>query len=145
MAKAKKCDRCGKYYDDNFSFGKWLDYKYNGLLGPKSYDICNECAKDFEDFIANGDTPRKPDKYYGFKSGDTNDIVTLAKTMINIIGTYGQFTVADFYDYVGKECSYKDSFVGWDTPFGLKITINGVNEYYIEMPETNWSRDDAED
>ena len=46
MADAKKCDRCGKYYDEN-DRKLWL-YNYQGMRNNKSFDLCLECATDLE-------------------------------------------------------------------------------------------------
>ena len=65
MAKARKCDRCGKfyaYYDGNIEFknselsngviliNRDLD---NGYWERKSYDLCIDCMKKLEIFIKN--------------------------------------------------------------------------------------------
>lgn len=56
MAYAKKCDRCGKYYDDESSKDK--NFKVNGITVHKmalidacdhpihNYDLCDQCARD---------------------------------------------------------------------------------------------------
>lgn len=63
MANAKKCDRCGIYYDKN------TDHKTTGrLIGSiisgvatidrmcdrdKSYDLCDNCLTDLFEFLEN--------------------------------------------------------------------------------------------
>ena len=46
MADAKKCDRCGKYYDKN-DRKMWL-YNYQGMCYDKPFDICSECLTELE-------------------------------------------------------------------------------------------------
>lgn len=68
MARAKKCDRCGKlfeHYDGSkefkegeranavFLIDRDLDNKY---WGRKSYDLCPECMKKLENFVKGGGT-----------------------------------------------------------------------------------------
>lgn len=65
MARAMKCDRCGKfyaYYDGNIEFknselsngviliNRDLD---NGYWERKSYDLCIDCMRKLEKFIKN--------------------------------------------------------------------------------------------
>ena len=62
MAIARKCDRCGKFYDH---YSKGNKEKYNGVqrmyrdLGGsfrygESLDFCPECITAFDDFMING-------------------------------------------------------------------------------------------
>lgn len=66
MMRAKKCDRCGKFYDhydggSRFSGGckanalvlidRDLDKKY---WSRKTYDLCPACMGEFETFIRGG-------------------------------------------------------------------------------------------
>ena len=45
MADAKKCDRCGKYYDEN-DRKMWL---YNGKsVHTNPFDLCEECVTDLK-------------------------------------------------------------------------------------------------
>lgn len=62
MANAKKCDRCGSYYDSN------TEYKLKCTLGGhayiagiglmtanrnalESFDLCDACLSDFKEFM----------------------------------------------------------------------------------------------
>ena len=60
---AHKCDRCGKYYDNNVLF-KAEDiesativgvrarfYKNNNYGSDKAYDLCDDCIMDFYKWI----------------------------------------------------------------------------------------------
>lgn len=63
MADAKKCDRCGKYYDDESSKDK--NFKVNGITVHKmalidacdypihNYDLCDQCARDLFHWLCN--------------------------------------------------------------------------------------------
>lgn len=58
MSKALRCDRCGTYYqldisneDDDVAGVMVLD-KYGG--GRYNYDLCRECRKQFNDWLAKG-------------------------------------------------------------------------------------------
>lgn len=46
MADAKKCDRCGKYYDKNDR--KMLLYNYQGKRYDKAFDLCPGCVTELE-------------------------------------------------------------------------------------------------
>lgn len=62
MGIARKCDRCGKFYD---YYPKSYDVRYNGvqriyrdrgesLIHSMAYDLCPECMKAFDEFMAGG-------------------------------------------------------------------------------------------
>lgn len=62
MAIARKCDRCGKFYDH---YSKGVNTLYNGAqrmhrdLGgsfgyEKSFDLCPECMDAFDEFMIDG-------------------------------------------------------------------------------------------
>lgn len=56
MANAKKCDRCGKYYDQNKKYLLGREHvigirfespnKYNDRI-----DLCDECLEKIEEFL----------------------------------------------------------------------------------------------
>ena len=60
MADAKKCDRCGGFYEE-----KDRSFKVNGCLASRvrilgtngsfigDYDLCDQCARDFFHFLCN--------------------------------------------------------------------------------------------
>ena len=62
MADAKKCDRCGKYYDRSL---KDKSFKVNGETVYKAalinfsdghigeYDLCDQCARDLFHWLCN--------------------------------------------------------------------------------------------
>lgn len=61
MANAKKCDRCGSYYDKNTKHrttGRVIGGMISGIqtetrLGEKdcSYDLCDDCITDLFEFL----------------------------------------------------------------------------------------------
>ena len=62
MAIARKCDRCGKFYD---YYPKGYDIQYNGvqriyrdrgesLRHSTAYDLCPECMNAFDEFMSKG-------------------------------------------------------------------------------------------
>ena len=63
MALAKKCDRCGKFYD-HYPTGdklqnnaiKMVHKTAEGLIHgkEKSLDLCPECMKKFDEFMIKG-------------------------------------------------------------------------------------------
>lgn len=61
MAKAKKCDRCGAYFDSNKTYPQCLDF-YNLCIvyNPKwendtcYMDICDKCGKELVEWLQDG-------------------------------------------------------------------------------------------
>ena len=57
MASAKKCDRCGKYYDECTSTKRINDYRVKCIKIFTSYgpylelDLCEKCIDDLYDFL----------------------------------------------------------------------------------------------
>ena len=57
MASAKKCDRCGKYYDKCTSVKRINDCQVKGIKIFTSYgpylelDLCEKCIDDLYDFL----------------------------------------------------------------------------------------------
>lgn len=52
MAQAKKCDRCGKLYEDDVGYIPDITVKeYNHIYGEYRYDFCPECQKKLELFL----------------------------------------------------------------------------------------------
>ena len=57
MSSAKKCDRCGKYYDKCTSSKRINGYKVKGINIFTSYgpylelDLCEKCIDDLYDFL----------------------------------------------------------------------------------------------
>lgn len=59
MSVARKCDRCGKFYERNT--GKWEDYGARGVAysftinGPCTdiitYDLCDSCMDGLKEFM----------------------------------------------------------------------------------------------
>jgi len=66
MMRAKKCDRCGKYYEHYEGQAQFrASEKANALLlidrdldekywSRKTYDLCSECMKMLERFVRGG-------------------------------------------------------------------------------------------
>ena len=62
MASAKKCDRCGNYYDANTKYSRNMRYicglstlksrgfGYESVQGVE-YDLCDECLDSFYDWL----------------------------------------------------------------------------------------------
>lgn len=46
MALAKKCDRCGKFYDENINIMITFNHYYSGIL-----DLCPSCKDSFEKWL----------------------------------------------------------------------------------------------
>lgn len=76
MADAKKCDRCGRYYDDKNSKDRY--FRVNGIPIHQialidacdhhicEYDLCNECARDLFHWLCTQEEveyEEKDDKY----------------------------------------------------------------------------------
>lgn len=57
MSDAKKCNRCGRFYDAEYG-GRFLVIRKNLFYIPSPIiagDLCSNCLKDFERFLANKD------------------------------------------------------------------------------------------
>lgn len=64
MAKAYKCDKCGKYYSPNFyrrhgefcreSKPRYIVYELDndGNLSDYPHDLCGECQKELDDQLS---------------------------------------------------------------------------------------------
>lgn len=68
------------------------------------------------------DRDRRDDRYESRRSGYGHDDIILESRgeaedvltrMDEIIDTYGEVTVADMYDLIGKSCNYTDNKYGW--------------------------------
>ena len=55
MAIARKCDRCGAYYDG--TFGRITVESRDPEFVDEYYDLCRECKYELDDFI-NGVKPK---------------------------------------------------------------------------------------
>lgn len=59
MATARKCDRCGKYYDENKKYrydstmGTVIGLRFETLQGFNSsrIDLCDECLGKIKEFL----------------------------------------------------------------------------------------------
>ena len=48
---AKKCGRCGRYYDENqFSFAGSIKYERTGHI-TKNYELCPKCCNMLQTFL----------------------------------------------------------------------------------------------
>lgn len=52
MAEARKCDRCGKYYDNNDRL-LWL-YNSRPSTGNGPLDLCDDCIADLMKWLDKG-------------------------------------------------------------------------------------------
>ena len=61
MAAAMKCDRCGKYYDDNEATRQGItnisdstiiaiQYVYRNIAANR-FDLCDDCVRKLKDFM----------------------------------------------------------------------------------------------
>lgn len=89
MSVARKCDRCGKFYEKN-SVKWWLDggsiTRGINIIGSNNlisadYDLCDSCIEDFRDFMVNyddeeedknGEEGTKRDSKIGFVGNGSN-------------------------------------------------------------------------
>lgn len=55
MAIARKCDRCGKFYEDSSTRKHYINaFIYQGILmGDRMIDLCDECSAQLKAFISN--------------------------------------------------------------------------------------------
>lgn len=60
MATARKCDRCGGYYDQ-YDVREGLDVIEHKPLHDVLSDLCPCCKKDLEDFMNMGKVESKDD------------------------------------------------------------------------------------
>lgn len=51
MACAKKCDRCGKLYEELSCVPDIRVIEYKHPYGDYRYDFCPECQKKLEEFL----------------------------------------------------------------------------------------------
>lgn len=59
MSEAKRCDRCGRYYqldnsneEDNFAAMALIDRRI--IRTDVTYDLCRECRKELNEWFAKG-------------------------------------------------------------------------------------------
>lgn len=57
MAKAKKCDRCGSYYQLDREMGVFTNLAESDEFCKrfKSYDLCPSCRDAFKDWVKGGE------------------------------------------------------------------------------------------
>lgn len=53
MANARKCDRCGRYYDLPRFEPELKAVRYIHMRGNKIYDLCEDCTESLEQFLIN--------------------------------------------------------------------------------------------
>lgn len=61
MAKAYKCDRCGKYYDKNFPVEDMSVVHRFGYTNEKAYHLCGDCGDRLVEFMNPGMEERRHD------------------------------------------------------------------------------------
>lgn len=90
MASAKKCDACGKYYDDNKRF-ETSGRVHGGILGrvntitvtgcmDKSFDLCDDCLEALLLFLneLRGDAHKPP--------GDVGEVIRMIRNFASLAG-----------------------------------------------------------
>ena len=75
MSKAKKCDRCGKLYEKNFTDRSIKDCRVTGMdivttgnCTYDHYDLCDECIEDVYKFIESKKLPDDKEGKYDIYS-----------------------------------------------------------------------------
>lgn len=86
MAVAKKCDRCGKYYEgtmdrmfkteegfyvNSIRLGHWDNHKKEWVSIASAYDLCKDCAQKLYEDLCGGDSAVQMRKKNTFKKPDT--------------------------------------------------------------------------
>lgn len=69
MANAKKCDRCGRFYDGIImdteldAYGNYIEHitvlrtnRFNGRMGEDKYDLCSDCCRAFVEWLKGGES-----------------------------------------------------------------------------------------
>lgn len=53
MANAKKCDRCGAYYDPKEELGEvyGVTLNYGSEYNNETYDLCDDCVAKIREFL----------------------------------------------------------------------------------------------
>lgn len=49
MAAAKRCDRCGRFYEIDPNLKE--EYEYRVKAGRSDIDLCTKCAKELQDWM----------------------------------------------------------------------------------------------
>lgn len=63
MANAKKCDRCGEYYEEKDVKFRLFEMTYAGLLaGQNDIDLCPHCSDMFKIFMNNVKKEVRPEE-----------------------------------------------------------------------------------
>ena len=106
MSKAFKCDRCGKFYEENvltqenrriYTVSKKMFG--NGQAAIIDFDICGECQTELEKFLMNKTLKNMftADEVCKILQDYENDPDTL------FLGEKGRFTIADIKHLLSKE------------------------------------------
>lgn len=51
MAAAKRCDRCGRFYEIDSNSKE--EYEYRVKAGRLDIDLCTKCAQELQDWMKN--------------------------------------------------------------------------------------------
>lgn len=90
MSAARKCDRCGKFYEQNRvkwylnggSITRGINIIGNNNFISAEYDLCDSCIEDFRDFMVNYDDKEEDkngeegtgrDRQIGFAGNGSNN------------------------------------------------------------------------
>lgn len=105
MSKAKKCDRCEKYYDP---------YKNEILLAKGSLqdiiDLCPECKEELTDWLSNGGATEKRRRFSITKDYDYTLVCTNPPEMVNtkIVNDMADSLKGIIKAYIITKCELKN-------------------------------------
>ena len=143
MSKAKKCDRCGKFYEKNVvmkSKGSALGSIIGGIrtvtkegITDEDFDLCDDCVKSLYEWKGK---PEFEDRWIPVDNGYPDDerkvLVTIKRTEFGksryMIGT------AEFIrdKYTGREVWNSDEYGVVGAGFQDHVTVTA----WMELPKT---------
>lgn len=103
------------YISYNNAYDEWRGREYDK---NRTYSRVNRRAShDFGDIL--------------FESRD--DAEEVLDNLVDFVEIYGQATVSDLYDLVGKTCEYTDRGFGWKA-LGSSRVVRGRDGYILDLP-----------
>lgn len=137
MANAKKCDRCGKYYDVYNGTDTGMN-ETNGVASVKGnkhvklYDLCPECNTEFKKWIEEEEEVSIypiTDIYY-------NDFLSVFNIMIS--GTPAvNWKNSDFQSCAAKHIKYKPQITLPIADFDILDVVYSIKDNTIELRTFN--------